>query len=150
MKRELSLWLMLAMLLGGSVSPVRAADPDAVSPLTSYVYLDTLAGPPSQPNVVSPLVSYLYQDSIATPPDQPNVISSLVSYLYHDSLATPPGQPNVVSPLVSYLYYDWLGDENLTFQNSPLVSYLYQVGNGSPFILSSHIVNRFKPVQPQP
>src|ERR1017187_4031646 len=113
MKRELSLWLMLAMLLGGSVSPVRAADPDAVSPLTSYVYLDTLAGPPSQPNV----------------------ISSLVSYLYHDSLATPPGQPNVVSPLVSYLYYDWLGDENLTFQNSPLVSYLYQVGNGSPFII---------------
>ncbi|HZL77563.1 MAG TPA: Ig-like domain-containing protein [Candidatus Limnocylindrales bacterium] len=116
---------MLAIMFGSLASPVRAADPDVVSPLTSYVYLDTLAAPPSQPNVASPLVSYLYQDSIATPPDQPNVISSLVSYLYQDSLATPPGQPNVVSPLVSYLYYDWLGDENLTFQNSPLVSYLY-------------------------
>ena len=113
MKRELSLWLMLATLLGGFASPVRAADPDVVSPLTSYIYLDTLADAPSQPNVASPLVSYLYQDSLAIPPDQ----------------------PNVVSPLVSYLYYDWPGDENLTFQNSPLVSYLYQVGNGSPFIV---------------
>ncbi len=139
---------MLATLLGGFASPVRADDPDVVSPLTSYIYLDTLADqpsqenivsplagylyqdslatPPDQPNVTSPLVSYLYQDFLATPPDQPNVISPLVSYLYLDTLAKPPDQPNVVSPLVSYLYYDWPGDENLTFQNSPLVSYFYQ------------------------
>lgn len=73
---------MLAILLGGFASSVRAADPDVASPLASYIYLDTLADPPSQPNVVSPLVSYLYSD--------------------------------------------WVGDENLTFQNSPLVSFFYQ------------------------
>ena len=95
---------MLAMLLGGVASLVCADEPDAVSPLASYIYLDTLADPPSQPNVASPLVSYLYQDSLATPSDQ----------------------PNVVSPLVSYLYYDWLGDENLTFQDSPQVSLFFQ------------------------
>lgn len=124
MKRETLLCLLLAMLLGFA-SWIGATEPDAASPLTSYLYLDTLTDPPSQPNIVSPLVSYLYQDSLATPPGQPNVVSPLVSYLYQDSLATPPSQPNVVSPLVSYLYYDWPGDDNLTFNNSPLVSYLY-------------------------
>ena len=142
MKRDLSLWLMLVMLLGGIASPVRADDPDVVSPLTSYVYLDTLADPPSQPNVASPLVSYIYQDTFASPPDQPNVISPLVSYLYHDSLTTPLGQPNVVSPLVSYLYYDWPGDENLTFQNGPLVSYYYQFGNANgPVVLHGRVTD---------
>ena len=113
------------MVFGSFASPLRAADPDVVSPLASYVYLDTLADPPSQPNVVSPLVSYLYYDSLATPPDQPNVASPLVSYLYLDSLATGPDQPNVVSPLASYLYCDWPGDENLNFETSPAVSYFY-------------------------
>jgi len=125
---------MLAILLGGFASPVQAADPDAASPLASYIYLDTLADAPSQPNVASVLVSYLYQDSLSPPPNQPNVVSSLVSYLFQDSLATSPLQPNVVSPLVSYLYFDWPGDENLTFQNSPLVSYLYQAGTGGVVI----------------
>ena len=144
MRRVFSLWLTLAILFGCLASPVRAADPDAVSPLTSYVYLDTLADLPSQPNIASPLVSYLYQDSLATPPDQPNVVSPLVSYLYHDSLATPPDQPNVVSPLVSYLYYDWPGDENLTFQNSPLVSFFFQPNTASgQFVLVGRVTDVF-------
>lgn len=127
-----TLHLLSCLVLGLIVSSSAAgADPDVVSPLASYVYLDTLADPPSQPNVVSLLVSYLYQDTLATSPDQPSVVSPLVSYLYHDSLATPPEQPNVVSPLVSYLYYDWLGDENLTFQNSPLVSFFFQPSTAS-------------------
>ena len=92
-----------------------------VSPLTSYVYLDTLTDSPSQPNVASPLVSYLYQDSLAAPPEQ----------------------PNVVSPLVSYVYYDWPGDENLTFQNSPLVSYFFQSSTVTgQFALSGRVTDK--------
>ena len=80
------------------------------------------------PDTVSPVVSYVYLDTLAEAPPQPNVTSPLVSYLYHDSLATAPDQANVVSPVVSYLYYDWLGNDNLTFETSPKVSYFYQGG----------------------
>jgi RHS repeat-associated protein len=100
MRRKLSLWLVLATLLGGLVWPTYAADPDVASPLTSYLYLDAFADPPSQPNVASTLVSYLYQDSLATPPGQPNVVSPLVSYQYYDSLGEPGSL--LFSPLVSY------------------------------------------------
>lgn len=59
---------------------------------------------------------------------EPDVASPLVSYQFFDSISEAPDQPNVVSPLVSYQYFDWLGDENLTFQNSPAVSYYFYNG----------------------
>ena len=117
LKRWLLCCLVFALLLPGAAV---AEDPDTASPVVSYVYLDSVAEAPSQPNVVSPLVSYIY----------------------HDSLATPPEQPNVVSPLVSYLYHDWLGNENLTFENSPTVSYFYQGGaSGGAVAFRGRVVN---------
>ncbi len=56
----------------------------------------------------------------------PDVVSPLVSYQYLDTVSEPPAQPNVVSPVVSYQYFDWLGDSNMTFQDSLPVSYRFE------------------------
>ena len=64
----------------------------------------------------------------------PDVASPLVSYQFLDSLSDTPDQPNIVSPLVSYQYFDWLGDENLTFEFSPVASYYF--GGGTSMALT--------------
>ena len=54
--------------------------------------------------------------------------SKPVSFQYLNSLDDSPTTSPIVSKVVSYQYFDWLGDENLTFQNSPPVSFYYYNG----------------------
>lgn len=87
MKRVLSQWLMPTILLAGFASLVCAADPDVVSSLVSYQYLDSTAQTCPDPNIVSPLVSYLYFDWLGD--ENLRFQSSLsVSYQFGESL--PP------------------------------------------------------------
>jgi len=64
-----------------------------------------------------------------------DTFSPVVSYQFQESLSSE--ETTLISPIVSYQYYDWIGDGNVTFQNSPAVSYFF---NGPPRILT----------QPQP
>jgi len=54
--------------------------------------------------------------------------SPVVSYQFLDSLATPDTPMTITSPVVSYQYFDWIGEENVTFRNSPQVSYYFSGG----------------------
>jgi hypothetical protein len=64
-----------------------AQQPDVISPLVSYQFLDSLESPPTEPNVVSPIVSYLFYDWLG---DERVEFSSsaTVSYFYHDSVSS--------------------------------------------------------------
>ena len=54
-----------------------------------------------------------------------DTFSPVVSYQFLDSLATPDTSTTISSPVVSYQFFDWIGDDNVTFQNSAEVSYFF-------------------------
>lgn len=85
------------------------------------------------------LIALLPTFAVTAAADDPDVVSPLVSYQFLDSLAEPSAQPNVVSPLVSYQYFDWPGDENLTFETSPVASYYF--GGGSVLTVSGSVTD---------
>jgi len=122
------------MVFGSFASPLRAADPDVVSPLVSYLYLDTLADPPSQPNVVSPLVSYLYCDWLGD--ENLNFETSpTVSYFYPflPLSATPRARPETlnISPASGALVQFYGYKSTSSSGCFDIASYLWDFGDGT-------------------
>ena len=93
-------------------------------------------------NAISPIVSYQYFDSLDEPGASNTVMSAVVSYQYEDALNAPGAETTIISPIVSYQYYDWPGDENVILQSSPKVSYFYGVAlPGANVAVQGRVVN---------
>ena len=114
-----------------SMSRERRAKSWGQALLIACLFVSRILG--EEADTFSPVVSYQFQDSLSS--EETTLISHVVSYQFQESLSSE--ETTLISPIVSYQYFDWLGDGNVTFQNSPAVSYFF---NGPPRILS----------QPQP
>lgn len=123
MRTELLIGFLFSFISAGLPSLSVADDPDVVSPLTSYQFLDTLVDPPPQPNVVSPVVSYQYFD---WPGDTTLTFetSHLVSYLFNGPPVisqSPVSQISKVGTNVTFV---------LTATGSPVLGYQWCFNGG--------------------